>query len=251
MDKQTVVHPEYEYSRIWAWQNIIYSSKKWNFDTCYNMDDSWKHYARWNWLQMDKYCMTPLTWKWSEVAQSCLTLCDPLDCSLPGFSVHGIFQARVLEWVSVSFSRGSSPPRDWTWVSHIAGRRFTLWATREAQLHEVPGILIERKREIVIARWWEKVIVQSFSHVQLCDPMDCNQPGSSVHGDSPGKKTGVDRRALLQGIFPTQQSNPSLPHFRLILYHLNHQGNLRILEWVAYPFPRGIFLTQGTVIMYK
>ena len=44
----------------------------------------------------------------SEVAQSCLTLCDPMDCSPPGFSVHGIFQARVLEWVAISFSRGSS-----------------------------------------------------------------------------------------------------------------------------------------------
>ena len=67
-----------------------------------------------------------------EVAQSCPTLCDPMDCSLPGSSIHGIFQARVLEWVAVSFSRGSSWPRDWTRVSCIAGRRFTLWATREA-----------------------------------------------------------------------------------------------------------------------
>ena len=63
--------------------------------------------------------------KWSEVAQSCPTLCDPMDCSLPGFSVHGIFQARVLEWVAISFSRGSSRPRDRTWVSCIAGRHFT------------------------------------------------------------------------------------------------------------------------------
>ena len=46
--------------------------------------------------------------KWSEVAQSCPTLCDPVDCSLPGFSVHGIFQAKILEWVAISFSRGSS-----------------------------------------------------------------------------------------------------------------------------------------------
>jgi len=46
--------------------------------------------------------------KESEVAQSCPTLCDPMDCSLPGFSVHGIFQARVPEWVAISFSRGSS-----------------------------------------------------------------------------------------------------------------------------------------------
>ena len=50
--------------------------------------------------------------KGSEVAQSCLTLCNPVDCSLPGFSNHGIFQARVLEWVAISFSRGSSRPWD-------------------------------------------------------------------------------------------------------------------------------------------
>ena len=57
--------------------------------------------------------------------------CDPLDCSLPGSSIHGIFQARILEGVAISFSRRSSRPRDWTWVSHIVGRHFTIWATRE------------------------------------------------------------------------------------------------------------------------
>ena len=71
--------------------------------------------------------------KWSEVAQSCPTLCDPTDYSLPGFSVHGIFQARLLEWVAISFSRGSSQPRDWTQVSRIGGRCFTHWATRELE----------------------------------------------------------------------------------------------------------------------
>ena len=69
----------------------------------------------------------------SEVSQSCLTLCDPLDCSLPGSSLHGILQGRVLEWVAISFSRGSSWARDGTWVSCIPGRRFNLWATREAR----------------------------------------------------------------------------------------------------------------------
>ena len=64
----------------------------------------------------------------SEVAQSCPTLCDPTDCSLPGSSVRGIFQAGVLEWVAISFSRGSSWPRDWTQVFHVAGRCFTFWA---------------------------------------------------------------------------------------------------------------------------
>ena len=67
-----------------------------------------------------------------EVAQSCPTLCDPMDCSLTGSSVHGIFQARVLEWVAISFSRGSSPPRNRTPVSRIAGRCFTVWATRNS-----------------------------------------------------------------------------------------------------------------------
>ena len=68
----------------------------------------------------------------SEVAQSCPTVCDPMDCSLLwDSSIHGIFQARVLEWVAISFCRGSSWPRDRTWVSRIVGRRFTIWATRE------------------------------------------------------------------------------------------------------------------------
>ena len=66
----------------------------------------------------------------SEIAQSCLTLCDPIDCSLLGSSVHGIFQAIVLEWVAISFSRESSQPRAQTWVPRIVGRRFTVWATR-------------------------------------------------------------------------------------------------------------------------
>ena len=68
----------------------------------------------------------------SEVAQSCLTLCNPMGCSIPGSTIHGIFQARVLEWVAISFSRWSSRPRDWTWISRIAGRCFTVWVTREA-----------------------------------------------------------------------------------------------------------------------
>ena len=68
----------------------------------------------------------------SKVTQSCPTLYDPMNCSPPGSSVHGIFQARVLDWDVISFSRGSSRPRDQTWVFCIAGRRSTIWATREA-----------------------------------------------------------------------------------------------------------------------
>ena len=64
----------------------------------------------------------------------CPTLCDPMDYSPPGSSVHGIFQAWILEWVAISFSRGSFGPRDRTQVSPVVGRRFTVWATREALL---------------------------------------------------------------------------------------------------------------------
>ena len=60
------------------------------------------------------------------VAQSCPTLCDPTDCSLPASSIHGIFQARILEWVAIRFFRGSSQPRDRTQVSCITGRFFLL-----------------------------------------------------------------------------------------------------------------------------
>ena len=73
----------------------------------------------------------------TEVAQPFLTLFNPVDCSLPGSSVHGILQARILEWVASSFSRGSSQTRNWIWVSRIAGRLFTIWATRESPSPEI------------------------------------------------------------------------------------------------------------------
>ena len=79
----------------------------------------------------------------SEVAQLCPTLCNPMDCNVPGSSFQGIFQARILEWVAISFSKRSSQPRDWTRVSRIVGRCFTIWATREVprQKPETPLIL--------------------------------------------------------------------------------------------------------------
>ena len=65
-----------------------------------------------------------------KFTQSCPTLCDPVD-----YTVYGILQARILKWVAFPFSRGSSQPRDWNQVSHLAGRFFTSWATRETQEH--------------------------------------------------------------------------------------------------------------------
>ena len=71
----------------------------------------------------------------------------------------------------------------------------------------------------------------------LCDPMDYSPPGTSVHGDSPGKNTGVGCHALLQGIFPTQGSNPGLLQCRQILYHLSPQRSPRILSGCPIPSP--------------
>ena len=84
------------------------------------------------------------------VTQSCPTLFDPMDCSLPGSSVHRNLQARTLEWVSVFFSRGSSRPRDRTQVSCIAGRFFALWVTKEVLILGALQFLLWKLRIIVL-----------------------------------------------------------------------------------------------------
>ena len=98
--------------------------------TCISSTDRQNLY---HWATMETLWSKTDKVKWSEVAQSCPTLCDLVNCSQPGFSIHGILQARVLECVAISFSRESSPSRDQTRVSHIAGRRFNFWATTEVQ----------------------------------------------------------------------------------------------------------------------
>ena len=91
------------------------------------------------------------------------------------------------------------------------------------------------------ASWEAQVnsVLVAQSHLILCDPLDYSPPGSSVHGNSPGKNTGVGCHALLQGIFLTQGLIPGLPHCRQILDCLSHEGSPWILEWVACPFCRG------------
>ena len=80
--------------------------------------------------------LPPFPLKWSQVlpTQLCPTLCNPMDYSPQGSSVHGLLQARILEWAAISFFRGSFQSRDQTWVSHTAGRFFTVWASREVNL---------------------------------------------------------------------------------------------------------------------
>ena len=71
----------------------------------------------------------------AKLLQLCPTLCDPVDCSLPGSAVHGIFQARILERVAMPFSRGSSPPKDRTLSPALAGELFTTSTTWEAHIN--------------------------------------------------------------------------------------------------------------------
>ena len=92
-------------------------------------------------IPMNVYTKIQKLWELSSnfsvtvlVAQSCPTLGNPMDGGLPSSSIHGIFQARILEWIAIPFSRGSSQLRDQTWVSCIADRLFTLLTTREAPI---------------------------------------------------------------------------------------------------------------------
>ena len=91
------------------------------------------------------------------------------------------------------------------------------------------------------------------SCLTVCDSVDCSLPGYSVHGDSPGKNTGVGCHAVFQGIFPTQGLNPHLPHHRRILYHLNHQGSPKII-WYKYGFGRILekeVATHSNILAWK
>ena len=94
---------------------LLSHKKEWNKAIHSNVDGPRQRHAEWS--QTEEKYMTSLMKVKMLVAQSCLTLCDPMDCSLAGFSVHGILQATILEWVASPFSRGSSLPRDRTWVS--------------------------------------------------------------------------------------------------------------------------------------
>ena len=143
------------------------------------------------------------------VTQLCPTLCDSVDSSPPVSSVHGILQARILEWVAMPFSRGSSQPEDQTQVSCIAGRFFTIWAIREA-LHIgscIKSLVIldsthmcKSEKRAVNLYLYLRVILKSYwkapcSSVQfdsvslscptLWDPMDCNTSGFPVYHQLP------------------------------------------------------------------
>ena len=119
---EAVVHT---YNRM-----LLSHIKEWNNAICSNMDGLRDCHSKWSESKRERQISYDIAYMWVIVAQLCPSLCDPMDCSLPASFVHGILQARILEWAAISFPRGSSWPRDWTQVSYIASRFFTIWATR-------------------------------------------------------------------------------------------------------------------------
>ena len=129
------------YTAEWLWASV-FSSGKWEW---WQLHLVWCHSvgcsaitAMWALRWLNSTRMWQVWWRFAfqtlTVSPSVMSdSCEPMDCSPPGSSVRGILQARILEWGAISFSRRSSWPRDWTWVSCIAGRFFTIWATRQAQ----------------------------------------------------------------------------------------------------------------------
>jgi len=113
---------------IYGCQFNIQRSEEWQLPTFIIRNRKWAEIEHDTFLKVKVKVLVP---------QLCLTLCDPMDCSPPGFSVHGILQARTLEWVAMYFSRGSFQPRDRTWVSYIVGRFFTIWATFLKNTHNM------------------------------------------------------------------------------------------------------------------
>ena len=94
--------------------------------------------------------------------------CDPMDCSPSGSSVCGMLQARMLEWVAISFSSRLSQPRDWTQVSHIAGRVLTVWATREAC--SIQSTLANTLAQLYM---WDWISCHFFSFWPLSSELEC------------------------------------------------------------------------------
>ena len=139
-----------------------------------------------------------------KVAQSCPTLCDPSD-----YAVHGILQARILEWVACPFSRGSSWPRNRTGISCIASRFFTSWATREAQPSSSDQI---------------RSVTQSCpTH---CDPMNSSTPGLPVHHQLPEfTETHVHQvNDAIQPSHPLLSPSPPAP---------NPSQHQSLFQWVS------------------
>ena len=144
---------------------------------------------------------------------------DPMDCSLPDSSVHGIFLARILEWMAISFSRGFFQPRDGTWVSCIAGRFFTteplrsmvvlncLWLYLIGYVYAVqePGGKFSSTYQVT-----PQFSSVTQSCLSLCDPVNCSTPGLPVHHQLP-KFTQIHVHQVSDTIQPPHPLSPPSP----------------------------------------
>ena len=156
-----------------------------------------------------------------KIAQSCPALCNSMD-----YTVHGILQARILEWVAFPFSRRSSQPRDQTQVSHIVGWFFTSWATREAQEYPFSSVSsLPRNRtgvSCIAGRFFTNWAMREAPKLcpTLLRPHELyNLPGFSVHGISKARILEWVAIPSSRGIFPTL-------HWQVGFYPLGHQGSL-------------------------
>ena len=150
----------------------------------------------------------------------CLTLWDPMDCSLPGSSVHGIFQARVLEWVAISFSRGSSQPRDWTQVSCIAGIHFTIWGTGEVTINR---------------RWGSILSTKILCHLlSLLRGLHLGPMSTDFPDDASGKAPGCQCRSYKEcGCIPESGRSPGGGHSNLLQYSCLENPMNRGVWWAT------------------
>ena len=177
---------------LWAHSlDYCLTCQQWEADLLHNSSpDFWR-------LQFSEMNINVVSMWTCLVIQLSSTLCNPMDYSPPGTSVHGILQARILEWVAMSFSRGSPQPRDQTQVS---------WIAEDSLPPELPG-----------KTYGQHVKWKLLSHVQ-------HVPWTIESMEFSRSEYCSGSLSLLQGIFPTQGLNPGLPHCRQILYHLSHQG---------------------------
>ena len=151
-------------------------------------------------------CMKAKSQSESEVAQSCPTLHDPMECSLPGSSVHGIFRARVLEWGAIAFS---FKVKEWKIIFHATGnqKKVELDVLISDKTNLKPKMAIRDKEGYSV----QFSSVQSLSRVQLCHPMNRSTPGLPVHHQLP-ELTQTHAHQVGDAIQPSHPlSSPSPP----------------------------------------
>ena len=155
-----------------------------------------------------------------SITQSCLTIHDPIDCSLPGSSVHGIFQIRILEWVAISPSRGSSWPRDGTHISYVlalAGRFFIYWATQEAKTIKCYPLKVGMYGLFarVNLHWPPMLPSVQFSSVTQSCPTLCNLTNRSTPGIPVHRSGSLPKLMSIESVMPSSHLILCRPLFLL------------------------------------